>query len=114
MYGLLSEAYNQYRIKNGQSPVSIKIKSSKGNIEGYDNQKDVSVNYFLVVLYIISLIFTVFMTICLFDSFLVKEWTLSTLSILLFLFFVPVIGDVVSLGVFIYWLAKVSEHSKLL
>lgn len=104
MYGLLSQAYKNYRIKNTTK-------------EGFWTSHTVK-NYMSWpsrgTYYILEILLTILAILCLYDCFIVKGWDAWLLGLLLVLFFVPFIGDVLALAIIIYWITTVRSQSMLL
>ena len=93
MYGLLSKAYDNYRIKQ----------------EGYHGRR----NNDCVFVYILEAVFTVFVLLCVFDLYLTKKIDTTYLALLLFAFYIPVIGEFVALAVVVYWVLNIRQSSVL-
>jgi len=104
MYGLLSNAYNNYRIEN-----------STVNRESFRTRQSLSWTAKGGIL-ILELVFTVIVLLALYDIYTIKQWPSWLFIALVILLFVPVIGDVIGIIIILYWFLElgVKKQSKLL
>jgi hypothetical protein len=106
MYGLLSSAYNDYRINNStNSRESFWTKKQMKQYLSWPARGMYS---------ILEIILTVVALLCLWDCYLVQGWDSWLLVLLLVLFFIPYLGDCLALVIVVYWLLEVRPNSEIL
>jgi len=98
MYGLLSKVYNEYRIRN------------ESNIEGY-RYKDKSSD--CIVINIIEMLMTVIVLLALFDIYLINKLPIEYFVLILFCLYIPFFGDLLGLGICIFWILNIYDKSIL-
>ena len=108
MYGLLSKAYESYRINN-TTDAREKFRSTKKSLMKQYMSWPARGAYS-----ILEIALTIIALLALWDCYLVKGWDSWLLVLLLVLFFVPVLGDVLALAIIIYWVLEVRPSSQLL
>lgn len=98
MYGLLSKAYDNYRIQKESS------------VEGYHgrNRSD------CVMVSLLEAMLTVVVLLCVFDLYLVQKLDVIYLALILFSFYIPVLGEFIALAVLVYWFLNIRERSILI
>lgn len=96
MYGLLSKAYNNYRIQND---------TREGYYAGHHGDA--------VILNLLEAIVTVAILMISFDIFLTEKLQLPYLALILFAFYIPFFGDIVALTILLYWVINVQNRSVL-
>lgn len=97
MYGLLSQSYKNYRIKQDEN--------KEGYRGGHSNA--------CMLVSILEAMFTVIVLLCAFDIFMVEKFEVIYLALLLFSFYIPMIGELIALGVVVYWVVNMRERSVL-
>lgn len=107
-FGLLSNMYSNYRIRNDTSDREQFRQAPKGFVKQYMSWPARGG----VMLLEISL--TVLALLALYDTYLIKSWPTWLLVAILVLFFVPLLGDVLAIFIIIYWAVEVSNKSHLL
>jgi hypothetical protein len=100
MYGLLSKAYSEYKIKNTTGREGY-------NIKNYIHPKN---GIYLVIEYF----FTILALLALIDCSMIFTWSLPIVTGLLALFFIPAIGDILAFGLIVYWLIYAKDKSVLI
>lgn len=95
MYGLLSNAYKNYRIEN-----------STANRESFRTKQSLSWTAKGGIL-LLELVFTIIVLLVLYDIYLIKHWPTWVLIVFLVLLFIPVIGDIIGILIILYWLLEI-------
>jgi len=101
-FGLLSAAYNDYRIKQESK------ERYKGMIKHYISWPAKG------ALAIFEILLTILSILCLYDIYAIKGWNTYILIAILALFFILVLGDVLALSIIVYWVIAIRENSQIL
>lgn len=106
MYGLLSSAYNNYRINNATAD---RERFRAGNV--LKNSLSLPAKGALILF---EIFITIFSLLALFDIYRVKNLNIGLFIAILIIFFIPVIGDLTAIFIIVYWLISIRPESKLL
>jgi len=107
MYGLLSSAYNSYRINNSTVDRE-RFRAGKASMK---NNLSWSARGFLIIF---EIFLTIIALLALFDTYQVKNWNIGLFVLILILFFIPVVGDLTAIFIIVYWLVSIRPQSQLL
>jgi|SRR5579872_3955877 len=103
VFGLTNKSYNQYRIHNNSK-------------EGYVSPKNTVGLSFTAngLIYILEILLTFIAIIATVDLYLIHRWNIWLSVVFFVLFFIPVLGDVLSVVIIVYWLVRVRNGDSVL